>query len=351
MTKDRPRRPTIGAARDQVLPKWRPRHCFGPPVPRWVQLYTGKWPKSAPNGHAVTKDRPRRPDNCCRRDQLLPENEEHGGRAGAARDLRARATGANRPRPANRVAAHACQPGSILSMVRPWRRAESKGHAMPELPGWLHLTDGTLWGANRAPSRHGRRWMLLVAPAVGLALVTAACGGGSPNAGVASVGRTTTTTTTAARAGTVAAGGAAPGGALVEYARCMRSHGVTSFPEPGDLGAPNAIRAFKGQIAQSVGALASSPTFRAAQRACDKYYGPPTTSAPQVSAQEMQKLLAVAHCMRAHGVPDFPDPNPITGEMNPPANVSRNSPIVLAALRSCTPLARAAGLGPPSTGQ
>jgi hypothetical protein len=89
----------------------------------------------------------------------------------------------------------------------------------------------------------------------------------------------------------------------------MRSHGVTSFPEPGDLGAPNAIRAFKGQIAQSVGALASSPTFRVAQRACDKYYGSQTTSAPQVSSQEMQKLLAAAHCCALTAFPTFPTPS------------------------------------------
>ncbi len=153
-------------------------------------------------------------NNWSRRDQLLPENEEHDGQAGAragpsGSSYQCAPAQASQPR-----AAHAYQPGSILSRVRPWKRAESKGHAMPELPRWFRLTDGTLWGANRAPSRHGRRWMLLVAPAVGLALVTAACGGGSPNAGVASVGRTTTTTTTAARAGTVAAAARPPGGRL-----------------------------------------------------------------------------------------------------------------------------------------
>jgi hypothetical protein len=194
-----------------------------------------------------------------------------------------------------------------------------------------------------------RRRLLVAFPAViGLALAAAACGGGGPKAGVASVGATTTTT--AARAGAVATAGSPPGGALVEYARCMRSHGVVNFPEPGSLEAPGAIRSFKGQVAQSVASLASSPRFQAAQRACAQY-APQTTSSPPVSPQEMQKLLAVSRCMRAHGVPDFPDPNPVTGDMNPPPGISRNSPIVLAALRACTPLARAAGLGPPNTGQ
>jgi hypothetical protein len=194
----------------------------------------------------------------------------------------------------------------------------------------------------------GRRKPVLVAAAViGLALAAAACGGGPAKAGVASLGTTTTAVPTSA----AATGGSSPGGALVEYARCMRSHGVLSFPEPGSLAAPGAIRAFKGQVSQSVASLASSPKFQAAQRACAKYYGPPPTSPPQVSPQEIQKLLAVSRCMRAHGVPDFPDPNPITGDMTPPAGISRTSPTVLAALQACTPLARAAGLGAPNTGQ
>jgi nitrous oxide reductase len=75
--------------------------------------------------------------------------------------------------------------------------------------------------------RPGRRRLLLVAPAViGLALATAACGG-SPKTGVASLG----TTTTAAPAGARASGGPSYDGDLVEYARCMRSHGVLNFPD------------------------------------------------------------------------------------------------------------------------
>jgi hypothetical protein len=212
--------------------------------------------------------------------------------------------------------------------------------------------------------RRGRVW-LVASAAIGLALATAACGGGSPNAGVANLATTTTTVPAAAAAtgspgsggtgsgspgsGRPSSGNTAPGGALVEYARCMRAHGVSSFPEPGSLSAPDAIRNFKGQIVQAVGALASSPVFQAAQRACAEYYGRPAP-APQVSPREMQKLLAVSRCMRAHGVPNFPDPNSTTGDMNPPADISRNSPTVIAALRACQPQARAAGLGPPSTG-
>jgi hypothetical protein len=189
-----------------------------------------------------------------------------------------------------------------------------------------------------------RRRTLLAAPGVlGLALAAAACGGGPPRA----VAHLPTTT----KAPTAAAGGGhqAYGGALVQYAACMRAQGVASFPDPGSLQTSAAIRAFKSQVVHSVASLASSPTFQTAQRACAQYYGPPTTS-PPVSPQEMEKLLAVARCMRSHGVAGFPDPNPATGAMDPPPGISKDSPIVVAALRACSSLGRAAGLGPPNTG-
>jgi hypothetical protein len=185
---------------------------------------------------------------------------------------------------------------------------------------------------------------LLVAPAViGLALTTAACGGGSSNAGVARLG---TTTTTASPAGATDSGGPLSRGDPLKYSRCMRSHSVRNFPDPG--ASDSVIRAFKSS------AVFTSPTFIAASRACAKYNGGhlPTTPTTQiVSPHAMEKLLAVSRCMRSHGVTNFPDPNPITGEMGRPTGVSANSPTVLAALRACSRLARAAGLGPPNTGQ
>ena len=235
-------------------------------------------------------------------------------------------------------------------------------HTVFSLSIWSRLKGGRARSTGTRPGGLGRRPLLFaVLVAIGLAFAASACGGDSPRASVASVDTTTSAVPTTPAAtgqssgsqsyGSQSSGSQSSGGALVEYARCMRSHGVVSFPEPASLGAPGAIRAFKGQIAASVAALASSPEFQHAQSTCAKYYGPPTTSAPQVRPQEMRRLLAVSLCMRAHGVPTFPDPNPTTGEMSTPAGLSRDSPTVVAALRACTPLARAAGLGPPNTGQ
>jgi hypothetical protein len=65
--------------------------------------------------------------------------------------------------------------------------------------------------------------------------------------------------------------------------------------------------------------------FQAATRACAKY-APATTPPQHVSAEEMQKLLAVSHFMRAHGVPNFPDPDPVTGALKTPAGLDKNAP-------------------------
>ena len=183
-------------------------------------------------------------------------------------------------------------------------------HTALSLLTWRYLKGGGPRCTDTRPGGPGRRPLLLAAVlTVGLAFATGACGGGSPGASVARVATTTSVvSTTPATQGGQSSGSQSPGGALVQYARCMRSHGVVSFPEPASLGAPGAIRAFKGQIAASVASLASSPEFQHAQRACAKYYGPPTTSAAQVTPQEMRKLLAVSRCMRAHGVPTFLTP-------------------------------------------
>ncbi len=186
--------------------------------------------------------------------------------------------------------------------------------------------------------------LISVVAVAGFSLLAAGCGGShSPRAAVAGLG--TTTTTSAAGA---PSGGSAPGGELVEYANCMRSHGVLGFPDPASFGSSSGIKAAKGQIARVSESETSSATFQAAQRACAKYYGPAASSPPHPSTQEMQKLLAVSRCMRSHGIGNFPDPDPTTGELTTPAGIDRSSPQVLAALQACRSLGQAAGLGPPS---
>lgn len=173
-------------------------------------------------------------------------------------------------------------------------------------------------------------------------LLAAGCGS-SPNRAVASLG--SSTNTSAASATTT--GSSAPGGELAEYAGCMRSHGVPTFPDQPSYGTSNSIKTEKSAINQVTAAEASSPRFESAQRGCSRY-APQGQPPAHVSAQEITKLLAVSHCMRAHGVADFPDPNPTTGDFVTPAGLDKTSPQVLSALRACASLGRAAGLAAPT---
>jgi hypothetical protein len=62
----------------------------------------------------------------------------------------------------------------------------------------------------------------------------------------------------------------------------------------------------------------AAPAFRRAQAQCFKYMpggGPPRSGADV--AKNKAQMLAISHCMRAHGVSGFPDP--ISG---PPADPS-----------------------------
>jgi hypothetical protein len=125
----------------------------------------------------------------------------------------------------------------------------------------------------------------------------------------------------------------------VEFAQCMRAHGVTNFPDPTTAG-PGA----------KDGLDPNSPTFQAAQTAC-RQYAQPGASTPAQSAQREADLLRFSQCMRSHGVPNFPDPDS-QGDFNfAGTGINPDSPVVLAAGRTCLPTAHGAVHLPSPTGQ
>jgi hypothetical protein len=83
----------------------------------------------------------------------------------------------------------------------------------------------------------------------------------------------------------------------VQYAQCLRSHGLRSFPDPSP-GQPPTI---------PPGVDTQAPAFRAAQRACVHLLPSERDSGSQAATRNAQ-LLQVARCMRANGVPTFADP-------------------------------------------
>ena len=161
-------------------------------------------------------------------------------------------------------------------------------------------------------------------------MLLAACGGAA-GPGVASLGSTTTTTN--------AVGTANPSpfqgmnqeyGYMVSYAECMRLHGVPNFPDPVRSG---------HNVSFNPKADSNSPQFTAANNSCKHLLpdegGMPT--AAQVAA-ETTKILRWAHCMRAHGLPNFPDPKIISNSRQfgiQLSGVDPNSPQFQAAQKAC----------------
>jgi hypothetical protein len=122
-----------------------------------------------------------------------------------------------------------------------------------------------------------------------VAVLLAACGG-SPSNGVAS-GSTTTTTSPGSPVQTAVAD-------ALRYASCMRSNGVTRYPDPGSSARP----------LSSNNVDPSSPTFQRAYMACRKYAPNGEVGPPEPTPAQLRRALAFAQCVRKHGFPQFPDP-------------------------------------------
>jgi hypothetical protein len=108
-----------------------------------------------------------------------------------------------------------------------------------------------------------------------------------------------------ARTGTVGANSAAADRAQgVKFAQCMRNNGVSAFPDPGPSGKSTIDGIVNGSSLNP-----SAPAFRQAISAC-KGLEPAGFMGHKRSAEQQQDALKFAQCMRANGVPDFPDPTP-----------------------------------------
>ncbi len=90
----------------------------------------------------------------------------------------------------------------------------------------------------------------------------------------------------------------------MKYSVCMRSHGVSEFPDPtvGSNGLPS--------FGPTENVQGGAPVYNAAHRACKKDLPSGVllhTSAEKATANAAALKYAV--CMRSNGVPNFPDPN------------------------------------------
>ncbi len=93
--------------------------------------------------------------------------------------------------------------------------------------------------------------------------------------------------------------------ANVAWAACIRSHGISNFPDPtfGDGGAQVNLSTPAGML--------TSPAFFSAQTACAKLglYGAGEAAQEPPTAAQLAQAVAISKCMRGHGVPSWPDPS------------------------------------------
>jgi hypothetical protein len=130
-----------------------------------------------------------------------------------------------------------------------------------------------------------------------------------------------------------------PANSPAALSRCMRANGVSGFPDPiagpdGGEGLPLTMNSDGSLTAE--GKTFAGPALRSAERACKAYLPPAGGPPPQVSAEQQRKALAFARCMRAHGVPNFPDPAfSGNGPAGPPAGINPQAPAFRSAARVC----------------
>jgi hypothetical protein len=148
--------------------------------------------------------------------------------------------------------------------------------------------------------------------AVGCGLAVAACGSSAPNS-------------------SKSAAVASNGQRLLAFSQCMRAHGVPKFPDPTGR---------RIQIGPSTGVNPASPAFQAAQKACGGLgKGGPGGGTP--TEADKLAMLNVSKCMRAHGLPNFPDPT-----THPPTPGSNGANVVIG--RNGVFLALGPGINPRS---
>jgi hypothetical protein len=128
----------------------------------------------------------------------------------------------------------------------------------------------------------------------------------------------------------------------VKFADCMRSNGVSQFPDPNASG-----KLTIDAVANGSSLNLSTPAFKQAISAC-KYLEPAGFMGSKRSARQQDAALKFAQCIRANGVPDFPDPTPngplIDTRRIPSAAGGDGMAILHSAMQKCRDASAAAGV-------
>lgn len=91
----------------------------------------------------------------------------------------------------------------------------------------------------------------------------------------------------------------------IDYAGCMRSHGVQRYPDPSKSNElPSGLPKVSPQQLQ-----VSDAQYQAAQNACAHLLPNGGQLTQSQSQQDLNAMRRFARCMRSHGVPTWPDPS------------------------------------------
>ena len=167
-----------------------------------------------------------------------------------------------------------------------------------------------------------------------LVLVVSACGGSSgPSVAQISSNSTTASSTPTASARSGPDSAQAQELALLGFSRCMRQHGIPSFPDPQQYADGTYGFANLAKLRQLVRGTHNQDAYTTCQ--------PDLVKAGIDTPQNITKLaadnLAYAKCMRNNGVSDFPDPNSNGRFGGQIKNLDTNTPTYQKAQTACQP--------------
>ena len=128
----------------------------------------------------------------------------------------------------------------------------------------------------------------------------------------------------------------------VKFAECMRSNGVSTFPDPNPSGKLTIDAVANGSSLDT-----NTPAFKQALSAC-KDLEPSGFTGSKRSSQQQDAALKFAQCIRENGVNDFPDPTPdgplVDTNRIPSSATSSGMSMLNAAMQKCRDAAAAAGV-------
>ena len=128
----------------------------------------------------------------------------------------------------------------------------------------------------------------------------------------------------------------------VKFSECMRTHGVSAFPDPNASGQLTIDAVANGSSVNT-----NAPAFKQALSTC-KHLEPSGFTGVKRTPERQQAALKFAACIREQGVKDFPDPTPnaplVDTNRIPSAATASGIAILNAAMHRCSRMAAAAGV-------